>query len=54
MNIDQNTIIKFLIAGGLIAFILLLISFQFVFAIIILIVVILSYILLNKGGSGSA
>ncbi len=54
MNLDQNTILKFLVAGSLIAFILLLISFQFVFAIIVLIVAIVSYYLLKKGHSGNA
>lgn len=54
MNFDQNTILKFLVVGGLIAFILLLISFQFVFAIIVLIVAIVSYIYLKKGQSGNA
>lgn len=53
MNFDQNTILKLLIIVGLIAFILLLISFQFVFAVIVLIVAIASYILLKKGGTGN-
>ncbi|MBI3366399.1 hypothetical protein HY041_02100 [Candidatus Roizmanbacteria bacterium] len=51
MNFDQEIILKFLVAGGLIAFILLLINFQFLFAIIVLIVAIISYILLNRSQS---
>lgn len=54
MNLDQNTVLKLLTVGGLIAFILLLISFQFVFAIIVLIVAIISFYLLKKGDSGNA
>lgn len=54
MNLSQEDILKFLIVGGLIAFILLLISFQFVFAIIVLIVAIVSLYLLKKSDQGNA
>lgn len=54
MNFDQNTILKLLVVGGLIAFILLLISFQFIFAIVVLIVAIVSWYWLKKGDQGTA
>ncbi len=54
MNFSQEDVLKFLAIGGLIAFILLLISFQFVFAIIVLIIAIIAWYLLKKGDQGNA
>lgn len=53
MNLDMEMVLKLLVVGGLISFILLLISFQFIFAVIVLIIVIVSYYLLRKD-QGSA
>lgn len=49
MNLSQEDVLKFLVISGLIAFILLLLSFQFIFAIVVLIIAIVSFILLKKG-----
>lgn len=51
MNIDQSTIYKGLALFGLIATVLLLVSFQFLFAIIVLIVAITSWIFSQKNTS---
>ncbi|MFA6017335.1 MAG: hypothetical protein WC744_04590 [Patescibacteria group bacterium] len=51
MEIDQQSILKYLALFGLIATILLLVSFQFIFAIIVLIVAITSWLLSKKESS---
>lgn len=51
MNLDQATLLKLVIFGGLVAFILLLMSFQFIFAVVVLIVVGISYIFLKQSSS---
>ncbi|KKP68552.1 MAG: hypothetical protein UR68_C0001G0002 [Candidatus Roizmanbacteria bacterium GW2011_GWA2_35_19] len=48
MEIDKQTIFKYLALFGLIATIFLLVSFQFLFAIIVLIVAIASWLLSKK------
>jgi len=48
MEINKQTILKYLTLFGLIAATLLLISFQFLFALIVLIVAITSWILSKK------
>lgn len=48
MKIDQQTVYKLLALFGLIGTILLLVSFQFIFAIIVLIVAISSWLLSKK------
>ena len=48
MEIDKQTIFKYLALFGLIATVLLLISFQFIFAIIALIIAIASWLLSKK------
>jgi len=51
MEIDKQTVLKYLAFFGLIATILLLVSFQFLFAIIVLIVTIASWLLSKKDSS---
>ena len=51
MEINKQTILKYLALFGLIATILLLVSFQFLFAIIVLIVAIASWLLSKKDSS---
>lgn len=48
MDIDKQTIYKYLALFGLIATIFLLVSFQFIFAIIVLIIAIASWLLSKK------
>ncbi|MBI5123277.1 hypothetical protein HZA75_05460 [Candidatus Roizmanbacteria bacterium] len=48
MEIDQQTLFKLLALFGLIGAILLLVSFQFLFAIIVLIVAVASWLLSKK------
>ncbi len=48
MEIDKQTILKYLALFGLITTVLLLISFQFLFALIVLIVAITSWLLSKK------
>ncbi len=48
---DMNHVLKFLVIGGLIAFILLLVSFQFLFAVIVLMIALVSYIFLQKSSA---
>ncbi|EKE15214.1 MAG: hypothetical protein ACD_12C00113G0008 [uncultured bacterium] len=51
MEINKQTILKYLALFGLIATILLMISFQFLFALIVLIVAIVSWLLSKKDTS---
>ena len=51
MEIDKQTILKYLTLFGLIATVFLLINFQFLFAIIVLIVAISSWLLSKKDSS---
>ncbi|MEK7097079.1 MAG: hypothetical protein AAB705_00275 [Patescibacteria group bacterium] len=51
MQIDKQTILKYLALFGLVAAVLLLVSFQFLFAMIVLIVAISSWLLSKKGTS---
>ncbi|VVA43880.1 conserved hypothetical protein [Candidatus Roizmanbacteria bacterium] len=51
MEIDKQTILKYLALFGLIVFVLLLISFQFLFALVVLIVAIASWLLSKKDPS---
>lgn len=48
MEIDKDLVFKFLVLGGLIAGTLLLISFQFLFAIVLFIIAAISYWLWKK------
>lgn len=48
MEINKQTILKYIALFGLIATILLLVSFQFLFAIVVLIVAISSWLLSKK------
>ncbi|MEK7495386.1 MAG: hypothetical protein AAB788_02740 [Patescibacteria group bacterium] len=48
MEIDKQTILKFIALFGLITTVLLLVSFQFIFALIVLIVAIVSWLLSKK------
>jgi len=51
MEIDKQTILKYLALFGLIATVLLLVSFQFIFAIVVLIIAISSWLLSKKDTS---
>jgi len=51
MEINQQTIFKYLTFFGLIVSILLLINFQFIFAIVVLIIAIASWLFSNKNSS---
>jgi len=51
MQLDQSTVYKLLALFGLIGTILLLVSFQFLFAIIVLIVAVSSWLLSKNNSS---
>ena len=51
MEIDKQTIYKLLALFGLIGTVLLLVSFQFLFAIVVLIIAIVSWLLSKKDSS---
>jgi len=51
MELDKQTVFKYLALFGLIATIFLLVSFQFLFALIVLIVAVTSWLLSKKDSS---
>ena len=47
-NIPSDLVLKLIVFGGALAFLLLLVSFQFIIAIIILIITIISYVFFKQ------